>query len=436
MIKRRSEVLAKRKIAKPVIRVLLFILMMGIGCIDFSYGEELLPTFGQGAIQVTLYTDYFCPPCRSMEPDAEPILKDLMKAGKIRLTFVDTPTSQFTSLYARYFIYALNANQEFGEVLKARNTLFEAAEKRIQEKAKLEEFLKEKGILWKPVNVTPVLNFWNRLLKDENIRSTPSCVVKSGEIKEIVVGNLEILKALENLKKDIATGAGEARIAEPPQIPAIKDIKPEWFFPEWLGKSPFSPSFEVRDTVNKYGRYAGLTKTITIKDLIKYHGHFCGGLVESAGALRVAFDLLFPNGIIDRTDLRIVSNNSACGGDVAAYLTGARLRFGSHHIDNSLTESEFIVQVLSSGKAVHVKLNPADYPHEVKTQMRKIESGKFAPKDIDAFQELQWAYAKRIVSKSLKESFLMQELREFNWPKPICPDLGKRRDNDYKSVPE
>jgi formylmethanofuran dehydrogenase subunit E len=216
--------------------------------------------------------------------------------------------------------------------------------------------------------------------------------------------------------------------------PARKDIEPEWYFPEWLGTSPFTPVFKVLDTVNKYGRYAQETKTITIKDLIKFHGHFCGGLVESAAGLRVAFDLLFPKGIIDRTDLRIISNNSACGGDVAVYLTGARLRFASHHIDNSLTESEFIVQILSSGKAVHVKLNPAVYPHEVKTQMRKIESGKFTPKDIDVFQELQWAYAKRMVSKPLEESFLVQELKEFNWPKAVCTDLGKRRDNDYKSV--
>jgi hypothetical protein len=57
------------------------------------------------------------------------------------------------------------------------------------------------------------------------------------------------------------------------------------------------------------GRYAAATKPITIKDLIKFHGHFCGGLVESAASLRVAFDVLFPDGIIDRTDLRIVSNN-------------------------------------------------------------------------------------------------------------------------------
>lgn len=213
------------------------------------------------------------------------------------------------------------------------------------------------------------------------------------------------------------------------------DVTEQWYFPEWLRKAPYAPVFEVRDTENKYGRYAKQTKTITIKDLIKFHGHFCGGLVESASSLRVAFDLLFPDKVIDRTDLQIVSNNSACGGDIAAYLTGARARFNTHVIDNSLTESEFYVQQVSTGKTVHVKLNPSVYPKEVKTQMKKIESGTFEPKDIDLFQELQWAYAKRLVSKPLVESFITKEVKDYKWPEPICRDLGKRKDNTYKNVP-
>jgi acetolactate decarboxylase len=215
----------------------------------------------------------------------------------------------------------------------------------------------------------------------------------------------------------------------------VYDIKPEWYFPEWLGTSPYSPIFDVRDTVNKYGRYAKLTKAITVKDIIKFHGHFCGGLVESAAALRVAFDRLFPNAAIDRTDLRILSNNSACGGDVASYLTGGRLRFDTHAIDNTFTESEFIVQKVSTGEAVHVKLNPSVYPVDVKAQMKKIESGQFNPRDIDLFQELQWAYAKRLISKPLSESFTTKEIKDYKWPKPVCADLGKRRDNDFKNIP-
>ena len=70
--------------------------------------------------------------------------------------------------------------------------------------------------------------------------------------------------------------------------PAVAQTQEEWWAPDWLTKSAHSPSFAVRDTVNKYGRYADKLKSITLSDLIKFHGHFCGGLVESAGALRLA----------------------------------------------------------------------------------------------------------------------------------------------------
>jgi acetolactate decarboxylase len=224
---------------------------------------------------------------------------------------------------------------------------------------------------------------------------------------------------------------------EPPHTTTFTDseVTEQWFFPEWLRKAPYAPIFEVRDTENKYGRYAKQTKTITIKDLIKYHGHFCGGLVESASSLRVAFDRLFPDESIDRTDLRIVSNNSACGGDVADYLTGGRARFNSHVIDNALTESEFYIQRTSTRKTVHVKLNPEVYPREVKSQMKKIESGVFEPKDIDLFQELQWAYARRMVNKPLKDSFIVENVKDYKWPEASCKDVGRRKDNDYKNAP-
>lgn len=209
----------------------------------------------------------------------------------------------------------------------------------------------------------------------------------------------------------------------------------DWWSPEWLTKSRYSPSFEVRDTVNKYGRYADRTKTITLSDLIKFHGHFCGGLVESAGALKMAFDKLFPGGVVDRTDIRIASNNSACGGDVAAYLAGARTRFGSHVLDPKLTESEFVVQQISTGKAVRVRVKPEAYPTEVRVQMRKIESGHFTPKDIDIFQELQWDYARTIVTRPLAETFMLVDPADYKWPEPPCRDFGSRKDNSYKDTP-
>ena len=211
---------------------------------------------------------------------------------------------------------------------------------------------------------------------------------------------------------------------------------PDWYYPAWLATAPYAPTFEVRDTVNKYGRYASEAKRVTLKDLIKFHGHFCGGLVEGATTLRVAFDRLFPEGMIDRTDLRISSNNSACGGDVAAYLTGARARFGSHLIDPALKESDFVVHRVSTGRTMRVAINVATYPEEVRAQMKKIESGTFTPADIDMFQDLQWAYARKLVSRPSTESVTVSENPAYLWPEPPCKDFGGRKDNQLKDEPK
>ncbi len=202
--------------------------------------------------------------------------------------------------------------------------------------------------------------------------------------------------------------------------------------PAWLASAPYLPQFQVRDTRHKYGRYDPTLKTVTVADLIRFHGHLCGGLMEAAVALRAAFDALFPDRVIDRTDLAIISNNSACGGDVAAYLTGARARFGSHVIDLTLRGGEFIVRRINTGETVHVRMHPHVYPHEVKAQMRKLESGDYDPEDIDLFGELQWAYAGRLASRPASESVIVETLHDFTWPDPTCEDLGRRTDNDFK----
>ena len=225
-------------------------------------------------------------------------------------------------------------------------------------------------------------------------------------------------------------------IAAPCWAALPADDTPDWYYPQWLAEAPHVPVFKVRDTVNKYGRYASAPKIITIKDLIKFHGHFCGGLVEGATALKVGFDHLFPDGMIDRTDLVIASNNSACGGDVASYLTGARARFGTHLIDPKLKESDFVVKRVSTGKSVRVVINAATYPKDVRTQMKKIESGSFTPADIDLFQDVQWAYAKKLVSRPAIESVDVTDNPDYAWPELPCKDVGQRRDNDYKNVPE
>ena len=114
---------------------ILLILYSGVAGLETVRGEETpLPSFGIGTIKVRLYTDYFCPPCRDMEPNLEPILLDLVKDGTIHLTFIDVPTSRNTTLYASYFIYSLGEKRDIDSAIQARRTLFEAAEKRVMEK--------------------------------------------------------------------------------------------------------------------------------------------------------------------------------------------------------------------------------------------------------------------------------------------------------------
>lgn len=158
-------------------------------------------------------------------------------------------------------------------------------------------------------------------------------------------------------------------------------------------------------------------------------------MVEAATSLRVAFDELFADGVVDRTDLRVASNNSACGGDVASYLTGARTRFGSHYVDPTLTESEFVVQRISTGRVVRVSIRREVYPTEVRAQMRAIEAGDASPEALERFQSLQWEYARALVNRPPRASVVVEDAASYAWPEPPCRELGRRRDNDFKVAP-
>jgi protein-disulfide isomerase len=97
---------------------------------SYAQGQEMpFPTYGLGAVQVCIYTDYFCPPCRGMEPAVEPLLRDLIKRNVIRVTLVDMPFSKYSPLYASYFLYALKTKNDLEYALKVRNILFDAAAK-------------------------------------------------------------------------------------------------------------------------------------------------------------------------------------------------------------------------------------------------------------------------------------------------------------------
>jgi len=171
------------------------------GSVTPAYADDLpLPSFGNGQIKVRLYTDYFCGPCRALEPQLEPIIKSLLKKGVITITFIDTPVHPQTTLYAKYFLYAFNQNRDFDIALRARSVLFEASKEKITTRENLEGFIQKKGVKIKPFDTSPTFGVLAAYLKEDVINSTPTCIIYKTGKKERFTGP-DIIKALEALRQ-------------------------------------------------------------------------------------------------------------------------------------------------------------------------------------------------------------------------------------------
>jgi thiol-disulfide isomerase/thioredoxin len=164
------------------------------------YAEEiLLPSFGNGQIKVRLYTDYFCNPCRALEPKLEPVIIDLVKKGIINITFIDTPVHAQTTLYAKYFLYILNEDKDFNHALRARAVLFELAKEKITDYETLEAFLKKEGVKFRSFDTNPTFGVFSSYLKEDLINATPTCVIINQGKKDRFTG-LDIIEAIKRLR--------------------------------------------------------------------------------------------------------------------------------------------------------------------------------------------------------------------------------------------
>jgi hypothetical protein len=160
----------------------------------------LIPSFGTGSVQVRLYTDYFCAPCSRMEPRIEGLITELVRKNTITLTFIDTPVHSFTPLYAKYFLYILKKERGFSAVLRARDLLFEAARSKIEQREGLEEFLKKNNVGYREFDAKPTLAALSAMIREDDVKSTPTCIVVKDGKKGVFTGDIDIPKALELLR--------------------------------------------------------------------------------------------------------------------------------------------------------------------------------------------------------------------------------------------
>ncbi len=192
-----------------------------------------------------------------------------------------------------------------------------------------------------------------------------------------------------------------------------------WYYPDWAANAKFNQPIEVLDTESALGRYARNTKEISLKDLALIHGHLCDGLVISYIEIKAVLEKLFPDGIIDRTDLRAISKNGPCWVDAVSMMTGARINFETLSIDKSIGDG-FIIQKISTGEAYSVHLKPGIFPKEqdfLEKKIRKLrsENKSVSSEDINKVEKMANDLSKKLLNSSPDEILNIKKLDNYNF---------------------
>lgn len=197
------------------------------------------------------------------------------------------------------------------------------------------------------------------------------------------------------------------------------DQSVDWFFPEWAASGRNGEPLRVRDTDSALGRYNLQTKELGLKDLARVHGHLCDGLVIAYVLLKAAFEELFVDKIVDRTDIRVVSKNSPCMVDAAGMMSGARINFQTLRVQADL-ENAFIVQRISTGRAIKISLKDGVFPEETDQLAKKIRklrvNGKsVSANEIDRIEQLHDALSKSVLTRDLGDILFVDELDDYQF---------------------
>jgi formylmethanofuran dehydrogenase subunit E len=239
------------------------------------------------------------------------------------------------------------------------------------------------------------------------------------------------------------------------------DRIPTWYAP--MVAMPYAPVFEILATKGTQGRYYQRTYAVTIKDIIKWHGHDCEGITHVANCCKVAFEILFPDGIVDRSVLKGISGTSPCWSDGLAFLSGARLQYGNlgffkkkdyNHAVILYREDTGVAVLATWKKGINnIPNEPVVLPGEITwtpeidmqdvVDLKKVvksSQGKPDPYDVDLLRYYQWRHVNDILGHPLNESYQAEVIENFKWEDwvdstKIVPAPHKRGDIRLKNYP-
>lgn len=191
----------------------------------------------------------------------------------------------------------------------------------------------------------------------------------------------------------------------------------------YLPKSKNMLKFKTNDTDFSKGRL-GFRQEVDLNDLVKFHGHLCDGLVVGAMGLNEALEALFPDGVIDRTDLRIVSKSSPCLTDVAVYLTGARYQFGTFYVDDTI-DGLYVVQKISDGSTCQVNLKIGVKPAIIDEMGKLAVNLELSGCELDELKSKEDDFTDFLLKADAKEIFQITVVDNFKWNPILKGDFTK-----------
>jgi len=208
------------------------------------------------------------------------------------------------------------------------------------------------------------------------------------------------------------------------------------YYPWWVVTAKYNEPIRVLDTKSPLGRYSSNIKEISLKDMALIHGHLCDGLVISYVEIKAVLQKLFPDGVVDRTDLRVVSKNGSCWVDAASVMTGARTNFGTLSIQPEIGDG-FIVQKISTGEAYSVHLKEGIFSKEQAELEKKIrksaEQGEeVSSAEIDKVEKMQNELSKKLLNTNPDEILDIKPLKNYKFEFKF--QTGNRGDIINKNV--
>lgn len=172
-------------------------------------------------------------------------------------------------------------------------------------------------------------------------------------------------------------------------------------------------NLKVIDTDFSKGQLTHI-QNIKYSDLVKFHGHSCDGLLEGMQALQLGLRVLYPDGVVDRTNTRVVSHSSPCLTDAAIYLTGGRYQYNTFYVDDNIP-GMYIIQRIDNGKAVNVSRNKDVKPAMIDIMGKKAVAKELSYSQLRALKQLEDEYAKKLRKSNPQTNFTVKELANYTW---------------------